>query len=339
MQNEEVEVDSVMEVDSQEANGPTTQPRSTKKRSPPSDDEDEEDINERLLPAAAAMKRRRIEEEKQAQRRGISSETSFSTTKKHPEAPSKKPRPRKEVNIQDVVRERREAEDEAARREEETLSLDGADIESMRNLAVVEEMELPDRHLPPRRRDANGAGANNDRWDERWNGRKNFKKFRRSGDGEPRRRGPSVIVPLEEVKKKSQGIGEEYWLDGEKGKKKRREKEKEREREQQMDMDMDDDEPFTTARSHHDEVPASGDEHEVVDVDKPRRTRGSDTTSQTQSRSQSQASGSTRASSNGKRSAPAGTRGGAAKKQKMLKAVEEGSDSEDDLKFRFKRRR
>lgn len=318
-----------MEVDLQEANGTATQLRRSRKRPPPSDDEDEEDINERLLPAAAAMKRRRIEEEKQAQRRGVSAESSLGTTKKNVEVPSKKPKPRKEVNIQEVVRERREAEEEAARRDEETLTLDGADIESMRNLAVVEEMELPDRQAPSRRQDANGA--RNERWDERWNGRKNFKKFHRSGDGEPRRRGPSVIVALEEVKKKSQGIGEEYWLESDKAKKKRKEKENE-ENEPASPM-MDESELFTTARSrtHTQDVPAElviGEEAEVVDVDAPRLTRGMDASSAEVRASQR----------NGKRPAPAVGRGGSAKKQKVLR-VEEGSDSEDDLKFRFKKRR
>jgi len=322
-----------MEVDSQEANGTATQTRNAKKRPPPSSDEDEEDITERLLPAAAAMKRRRIEEEKQAQRRGVSSEHS---TKTKPEPPTKKPKARKEVNIQDVVRERREAEDEAARRDEETLTLDGADIESMRNLVVVEEMELPDRHAPVRRRDANGNGAHSDRWDERWNGRKNFKNFRRGGEGETRRRGPSVIVPLEEVKKKSQGIGEEYWLESEKTKKKRKEKEKEC----ASQMGMEDSQPFTTARSqnHTEEVPAElvgGEEVEIVDVDAPRRTRPGDVTSQ----SQSQADSDKTSTRNGKRPASAGVKGGVQKKQKILKALEEGSDSDDDLKFRFKKRR
>lgn len=337
LQNGGVEVDSVMEVDSQEADGTVTQTRNAKKRPPPSSDEDEEDINDRLLPAAAAMKRRRIEEEKQAQRRGVSPEPSSGTTKMKPEPPTKKPKPRKEVNIQDVVRERREAEDEAARRDEETLTLDGADIESMRNLAVVEEMELPDRPTPARRRDANGDGAHSDRWDERWNGRKNFKKFRRGGEGEARRRGPSVIVPLEEVKKKSQGIGEEYWLGSEKTTQKRKEKEKEG----ASPMEMEDSQPFTTARSQHvhtEEVPAepaSGEEADVIDVDAPRRTRLGDVTSQ----SQSQADSNRTTTLNGKRPAPAGVKGGAPKKQKVLKAVDEGSDSDDELKFRFKKRR
>ena len=327
-----------MEVDSQEPSNAAPEPRSTKKRSAPSDNEDGDDINERLLPAAAAMKKRRIGEEKQAQQRGLSSESSSGTTNKQPEAAPKKPKSRIEVNIQDAVRERREAEDEAARRDEETLTLDGADIESMRNLAVIEEMELPDRHPPVRRKDANGMGVVNERWDERWNGRKNFKKFRRSGGGEPRRRGPSVIVPLEEVKKKSQGIGEEYWLDGEKGKKKRREKEMEKERADQMNID--DEQPFTTAREVPQEAESVDEQEEVAsDVTTPRMTRGSAATNQTHSRSQSQASGITRASTKGKRPAPAGANGGARKKQMILKPVDEGSDSEDDLKFRFKKRR
>ena len=317
--------DSQIDVDALEADIMVTQNRGLRKRPAPSD-EDGQDINEGLLPAAAAMKRRRVEEEKEAQRTGVSIEPSVGRNQKTADVLVEKPKARKQVDIQGVVRERREAEEEAARQDEENLhTIEGADIEGMRNLAIVEEMELRERTNRPPRRDINGQ--NGERWDERWNGRKNFKKFRIQGQGDQRRRGPSVIVPLEEVKKKSHGIGEEYWLESEKSKRKRKEKERTSQSQSQ---------PFVTARSQAEEIPlelAIGDEHEVIDVKAPRTTRLMEKESHpdsTSNRLQIQS---------GKRPAPEGTRGGAPKKQKIIGTRRSDTDSEEDLKFRFKNRR
>jgi hypothetical protein len=74
----------------------------------------------------------------------------------------------------------------------------------LKNLAIVEEMEIPVRTPPTR------VEETSDRWEAQWNGRKNFKKFRRKG--EPRSRTvQTVIVPLEEVTRKDFGIGDHYW--------------------------------------------------------------------------------------------------------------------------------
>ncbi len=301
-----------MDVDSYAPENANTETQNLKKRSAAEmDEEDEKDLVDQLLPAAAAMKRRRIEEEEEAVRTGRSTQRSFGHIQE--EAEVEKPRkPKKEVNIKEVVRQRREAEEDAVRREEAGLrdDMDGLDVEGMRNLAVVEEMELPDRAVRPQRKRVNDTGS---RWDERWNGRKNFKKFRRQGEGTQARRGQSVIVPLEEVKKKDFGIGEDYWLDSDKSKKRRKAKDRASQSQSQ---------PFATAREE--EVTDLGGEDTLGDVD-------IETPAQSTNRSQL---------ASGKRPAPdrAG-RGPAAKKQKTFAVREVDSESEDELQFRFKKRR
>ena len=319
-----------MEVDSQDEDEPTTRIKFSRKRPLPSDDEEEEEaMNDDLLPAAAAMKRRRVEEEQEARERGVSIENNtFGRTSQSKNPPQKKNKPRKEIDVQEAVRERMQKQEEAARQDEESIqqTLEGMDLETMKNLAVVEEMEVIERTDRPPRRDANGHTS--ERWNEQWNGRKNFKKFRRKGQGDQPRRGQSLMVPLEEVKKKSQGIGEEYWLESETSKNKRKEKERATQQFQSQ--------PFTTARSQPEEIPSElveGDNVEVVDVQAPRTTRLMDKTSQLELDSgPSQIA-------RGKRPAPGGAKGGMAKKQKMLAIRDSESDSEDELKFRFKKRK
>lgn len=167
---------------------PPTQPENT---------QHEEDLMSNLLPGAAAMKRRRAETMKSAEPASqVKSEDS--------------PRPkRQKLDIREAARQHREAEEDAqrVRRQEEAASLQDSlkdvNVEQLKGLAIVEEMEVPSRRDP----DAD------QRWDDRWNGRKNFKKFRRKGDGgAPRHRIQTVIVPLEEVTRKDFGIGEHYWV-------------------------------------------------------------------------------------------------------------------------------
>lgn len=151
--------------------------------------EEEEDAMSSLLPGATAMKRRRGE------------------TDQHKQSPvpvQATPRPkRQKLDVREAARRHREAEEDAERerREAEDASLKDTGVENLKDLAIVEEMEVPPR-----------APTGDDRWDERWNGRKNFKKFRRKGDGQPRHRIQTVIVPLEEVTRKEIGIGEHHWV-------------------------------------------------------------------------------------------------------------------------------
>ncbi|KAL2816263.1 hypothetical protein BJX63DRAFT_141715 [Aspergillus granulosus] len=162
--------------------------------------EEEEDLVSSLLPGATAMKRRRAETSQR------SPEDSSSRLKSE-EVPRPK---RQKLDVLEAARQHREAEEDAARQrrqQEEELfqsSLRDVDVEKLKGLAIVEEMEMP-----ARRTDDN----DNSRWDERWNGRKNFKKFRRKGDpSQSRRRIQAVMIPLEEVARKDFGIGDHYWV-------------------------------------------------------------------------------------------------------------------------------
>lgn len=51
-------------------------------------------------------------------------------------------------------------------------------------------------------------GNQDERWDPRWNGLRNFKKFGRQGRQQPRN-----IIPLEPVKAKEIAAGGDYWLE------------------------------------------------------------------------------------------------------------------------------
>lgn len=282
-----------------------------------------------LLPAAAAMKRRRVEIEKNNVSQGIPNEPAFGQSLKK-EAPEKKRKPKKEVNIQEVVRERREAEEEAARRDEESLrqTLDGMDVDQMKNLALVEEMEVGRRTDRPTRPDAQHSSDN--RWDEHWNGRKNFKKFRRRGEPNQPRRGQSVIVPLEEVKKKDFGIGDEYWLESDKHKKKRKDKEKHA---SSLGVSQSQSQPFTTARSQ--DAEEDGDDADMLRmIDAPKTTRLAEKVATTQ-----QSTGQSQVASGKRPASSVLAKGASAKRQRTLAVPESDSDSEDELKFRFKKKR
>ena len=313
--------------------GSTQTPYNPRKRSPPlSDAENDDEMVENLLPAAAAMKRRKIEQEQEAERTGKPGDRSFSKSRKTELLDKKKIPAKKEINIQDVVRERREAKEEAARRDEESLRgnhLGEDEIAQLRNLAIIEDMELPARTDRPRRKETNNQISV--RWDETWNGRKNFKKFRRQGEGVHARRGQSVIVPLEEVKKKDFGIGESYWLEPESSKARKKKRDKERVTQTQSQAT-----PVVKPQDMEEvEIPkelVDLEGPETNDADLPRVTRHTDHSTQATDR------GNKAQPLNGKRRA-VGEGRGVAKKQKTFSVREESSDSEDDLKFRFKKRR
>ena len=323
--------DSAMDVDSQnQDHGEDEATNSRKRRASTLEEVDENEMMDSLLPAATAMKRRRIEEGESSQRNDVSREPSVEASQKKAEK-EKRRQPPPEVNIKDALRERREkeAKEEAARRDEENPrdGLNGMNIEEMKRLAVVELMEVPDRPERAQRREHNGL--TDSRWDERWNGRKNFKKFRRRGEGNQARRGQSVIVPLEEVKRKDYGIGEDYWLESEKTKKKRKEKERGAQSQSQS-------QPNAAAKSEvlegSSELAVDGDLPESIDVNVPSIARRQERTQQTdESSRRSQAV-------NGKRPAASQANGGPAKKQKIFAVQDSDSDSEDELKFRFKKK-
>ncbi|KAI9825831.1 MAG: hypothetical protein M1832_000771 [Thelocarpon impressellum] len=308
---------SGMEVDLVVDSQPASSHISRKRPAPQSEGEENEDeVMDEMLPAAAAMKRRRIEggDGERAQTSATSAAESRPGSRKGAS------RKAKELDVLEVAREHREAE-EAARRDEEALdaSMGGMDVEQMRNLALVEEMPVKERSERPTLAEAGG------RWDERWNGRKNFKKFRRRGGEEPRR-GRTVIVGFEEVRNKDFGIGEEYWIESDKQRK------KPRERESPMQTT-----PYATARSQPaTSEPAEQDTSDVTDgqrtarlADKPKPAGEIGGTQ-----------GKSRATTSKRATSSQLSKPGASKKQKALFVRDsESDDSDDELKFRFKKRR
>lgn len=97
----------------------------------------------------------------------------------------------------------RQADDELLRRQ----LLEGAiDLGEIRHATTVQTISI-------RRRPAEQAHEQDSRWDPKWNGLTNFKKFRKQTDkDEQARPRPRKIVSLEPVKAKEYGISDEYWL-------------------------------------------------------------------------------------------------------------------------------
>ncbi|KAJ5730853.1 uncharacterized protein N7483_005361 [Penicillium malachiteum] len=158
----------------------------------------DDDIVQSLLPGAKAMKRRR-EEIDQGRKGSHASHTEATVVPKAKRA---------KLNIMEAARKHREEEEQQRKAEDEAFPSQDVNVEELKNLAIVEEMEMPVRERPAREED-----ESSDRWDDRWNGRKNFKKFRRKGEPlHARQRIQSVIVPLEEVTRKDFGVGEHYWV-------------------------------------------------------------------------------------------------------------------------------
>lgn len=329
---------SPMEVESRESDGSSVPVKRSRKRKGSEMEDENEGLMDQILPAAAAMKRRKIEEQEEATRNGTSVKPSVTSQQA---APAEKLKPKKEVNIQEVVRERLEAEEDAVRREEESLreSLDGMQVEDMKNLAVVEEMDLPDRSDRPENQI---NGTSNSRWDDAWNGRKNFKKFRRRGEGTPARRGHSVIVPLEEVKKKDYGIGEEYWLENEKAKKKQKGKDRATQETPSQPNTMTRSEPATAKAPVPAELHIEDGDPDTIDISAPRQTRRAHQVSEEGHDGGAGSQASVRRNTNKAKRAGSPTDGAAAKRAKLSTSREEEgseSDSQDELKFRFGKRR
>lgn len=334
--------DSQLDADPTDSYYQATQtPNPRKRPAPPPELEDEEDIMDGLLPAAAAMKRRKIQQQDEAERAGKSfDDASAKPTSKEPE-PARKPK--KKINIKDAVRERREAEEQATRQDEEFMqeTIGEMNVEEMKRLAVVEDMAIPARSYRPMRHVANGPTS--DRWNDHWNGRKNFKKFRRQGEGAQARRGLTVMVPLEQVKQKDFGIGEEYWLDNS-DKAKRRRKDKTQSQSQAFssakspqieEEDAELEEPSELEVPAELAIDAADDTPDTINVEVPRTTRRMEHTQDT-----GQSSIRSAAATGTKRAAPAKAKPPPAKKQKIVTVRDsDDSDSEDELKFRFRRKK
>ncbi|RPB21643.1 hypothetical protein L211DRAFT_827928 [Terfezia boudieri ATCC MYA-4762] len=188
--------------------------QSLRKRSVEPDEEDEPDLMNKLFPGAAAMKRRKIQEEEdraEHPEEGVvitestpteSAKIEAETQGKKQQAKGKKWKPENPILV--AAREVKEEEEKKKREEEDNKGdLDEEAILNLRSLGVVEVMEIQPRSVVMR---VNAYGEDSDRWDPRWNGRSNFKKFRKrlptgmqDGSEMMSVRG-NVIIPLVEHK-------------------------------------------------------------------------------------------------------------------------------------------
>ncbi|KAH6657083.1 hypothetical protein BKA67DRAFT_514317, partial [Truncatella angustata] len=294
-----------------------------------------------FAPTAAQLKRRRIAAGQDPIPRQSTPEPESQTNvdaEKGKKAAKKSSTIKKEVDVIEVARQKREEADALAKAEREQLEADaeGLDLAEIRRLQIEEPMQLRTDLSATRTREQDISDG---RWDPAWNGRKNFKKFRQRGAVEPARAPQRIIVALEEVKIATQGLGDDYWLEDESAQ--RRKKKSQHEPQSQATANR------ASQRSRQNTAAASsgdGDDDEGKDLrfsaTGSRNTRGAPTSqdsAQTQRTTQkSQASRNTT-----KRPAAASPpREQPAKRSRRLHvpASDDDDDSDDELRFKFKRR-
>ncbi|OTB00712.1 hypothetical protein M426DRAFT_324072 [Hypoxylon sp. CI-4A] len=312
-----------------------------------------------FAPTAAQIKRRRIAAGEDPVPRASTPVESFT---KEPQKPkTKSPTVKKEIDILDLARQRREEVEARAKAEREELATapEDLDLAEIRRLHIEEPMEIRQVSSLVRTREQDIADG---RWDPTWSGRKNFKKFRER-DGPQRRPPQRIIVSLEEVKTKGFGIGDDYWLEDESQQRRKkkgsqtqsqgqgapekedRRKTKERETESDKQKRKMIEKVLAPVDSSDDGDQNMDDEEEEEDVveappPKTRTTRASQQTSQSQtprttSRNTTQKTQSSRAS---KRSAPPPAKEQPAKRARIGFVADSDDESDDGLRFRFGKR-
>lgn len=213
---------------------PVIQPRTTRKRQ--ATPIDEEERQERLAPSFAKLKKRRLEEAEARRERGESTpvpakpvEPPKEPTPPPPEIEKNKPARRTkksgDTQVEEAMHKRMEEQEKAARIERDAQLTIMADINIDEVRSGIEILEMSVGRTRTVTRPGDRADES-DRWDDKWNGRRDFKKFRRQG-APVNRDHNKVIISLEEVKNKEFGIGDEYWVDN------RREEERESQRKSQ----------------------------------------------------------------------------------------------------------
>ncbi|RFU30901.1 hypothetical protein B7463_g5451, partial [Scytalidium lignicola] len=346
-----VSQDPEMDIERSQTNPPAAQRTSGRKRPSPIQEDDEEELMNQLAPAATALKKRRLADNIARRQRGESTPPPQQVQPEKEKVVNSPPKKvKKEIDVLEHARQQREKEEAMARAEREALeaAMEGMDIKQIRNLAVIEEMEIK-RSEPLARHRAHGDEG--DRWEERWNGRKNFKKFRRQGtEGGRQRRFDRVIVPLEEVKKRDFGIGDNYWFEGDNSQTKRKGKGKAKGKDTQDEDTSQSQMLAATTRAAHipaeqamEETPSLQQEERVSDDELPEIPPAATTSTQSQptTRSQRFADKKVSQSSSPQKRPAANTLSRTAPVKKPRQAVSrnDSDESEDELKFRFRRRK
>ncbi|XWW95226.1 hypothetical protein V2A60_003180 [Cordyceps javanica] len=311
----------------------------TQKRSAPVED----DLMEGMAPAAARFKRQRI-----------AMGSDFASEAPEP-PPTQPPKPikkeKKEINILAEAARHRQEQEARARAEQEDLAQLPADIDlaEIRRLNIVEEIELRKPDNTTRSRDQDIADG---RWDPKWNGVKNFKKFRRRGEAAGRQPARTIIT-VDEVQSKKFGVGDNYWLEDEtlpRASSGARFQPAPRGESPQPISQISSGvnrnaQKVGETPATRDDDGDSADPEEDEDSQPPRgsygrRTGIQATASSRGSRSQSSAQTS---QSLGKRAAPSTLSGQSSKRQRPppqpIQVADSDDDSDDELKFKFGRRR
>ncbi|KAF2131932.1 hypothetical protein P153DRAFT_364400 [Dothidotthia symphoricarpi CBS 119687] len=301
--------------------------------------EEQEEVMDALFPAAAEMKRRRaatrapsasVEPEsgvpdQKPKSRGVEAMEKLQQAKK---------KANKEINVREHTRLRIKEEDDRRKADEENLreALEGVDIAEMRNLAKIQEVEIRPREN--RGTAQTQSQGRSERWNPEWNGRKNFKKFRRRG-AEQGVQTQKVIVTLEEAPpKKGFGVGDAFFLEDVEPSFRFRSSKKTR------DDDSSEPEPGFTRRKRTQppevvNVEESGPDDEEIQVPGTRNSSG-----RTQRIEETQVEeGQTQTQRGAKKRGPASSAAGQpASKRGKVSRRDDDSD-EEETGFRFKRRR
>ena len=231
----------------------------SRKRAAPSHSQTAANMLDGILPGAAAMKKRRLERGDDQEIRRSTSRPPSADLAELKAGTASKLKKEKEVDFRTAARsyaedldrkrlgsfsqtasnkkERKEGVRDFGSSGEEAYG-DGrgeANVSELRNLAIIEEMEVKPRnaaagrhrlrtnHTDNNHEEQEGGTRNHGErrreWDPSWDARRNFKGFRRRGEPTGNR-GHKVIVPVEETRLKGFGIGEPYWLES--GEKQRR---------------------------------------------------------------------------------------------------------------------
>lgn len=300
----------------------------------------EDDLMEGMAPAAAKFKRQRLERGEDLNPPTPEPEEAVETAQPEP-----KKKIKKEFDILAMAAQNREQEEARARAEKEDLANlpDDVDLSEIRRLNIVEEIEV---RAPASRTGSREQDVLNGRWNPKWNGMQNFKKFRKRGEttGRPPAR---VIVALTEVKNKEFGVGDDYWLEDEDsyGKKKQTSQPSGLESQSSAAAAPPPPPPPKPAQRRVVGVILSDssddDNGKTQEAEPAPRTRTRASASQSQSNTRSQSS---RVTSQGsKRTAPEPATEQPPKRQrparKPITTIADSDESDDELKFRFGKRR
>lgn len=337
-----------MEVDRSLSQPPQTLTRTSRKRRASPIIED--DFMEQMAPTTTALKRRKLAESIDRRNRGESSPGPTPAPVKEAAAVksmAKKPKKEKAIDVEEVVRKKREEEEaEKKAMEEATPVKDEGPIEEMRVVHAFEEMAVT-RNNPPLR--SATRADEGERWDDKWNGRRNFKKFRRRGAESQGRRIEKVIVALEAMPRKDFGIGNTYWDEGDTQRVKKKIKETHEESQRTKgrasvvrasefkDSDSDFPEPDNTRAAMI--VDSDSEEGPIVASRASQRGAANklvDKTSVAKNMPTTARSSSKRAAAAPPAKAPPAKK---SRQTTLVRDSDEESDSDDELKFRMRKRR